>query len=109
MTAFNNKKKEALAHLDMAAREMALKQLGIEDRFEFADHAKIYNAEHGKSQNAPIEMVDASVPTGHITPPYFPRVRADIFRECAPKNWRKLAGKTMACGFGARGRSSPPP
>ena len=109
MTSFNKKKEEARAHLDIAARESALNQHGIEDRFEFADHAKIYNAEHGKSQSAPIEMVDASVPTGHITPPYFQRVRADIFRECAPKNWRKLAGKTMACGFGARRRSSPPP
>ena len=48
MTSFNKKKEEALAHLDMAARETALNQLGIEDRFEFADHAKIYNAEHGK-------------------------------------------------------------
>ena len=69
MTSFNKKKEEARAHLDIAARETALNQLGIEDRFEFADHAKIYNSEHGKSQSAPIEMVDASVPTGHITPP----------------------------------------
>ena len=44
MTAFNKKKKAARAHLDMAARETALKQIGIEDRFEFVDHAKIYNA-----------------------------------------------------------------
>ena len=44
-TSFNKKKEEARAHLDMAARETALKQLGIEDRFEFADQAKIYNAE----------------------------------------------------------------
>ena len=109
MTSFNKKKEEALAHLDIDARETALNQLGTEDRFEFADQAKIYNAEHGKSQSAPIEMVDASVPTGHITPPYFQRVRADIFRDCAPKDWRKLARKTMACGFGARRRSSPPP
>ena len=38
MTAFNRKKEEALAHLDMAALETALslKQLCIEDRFEFA-------------------------------------------------------------------------
>ena len=46
----------------MTARETALKQLGIEDRCELADHAKIYNAEHGKFHGAPIEMVDASVP-----------------------------------------------
>ena len=67
MTAFNKKKEEALAHLDMAARETALKQLGIEDRFEFADNAKIHNAEHGRFHSAPIERV--SVPTGYITPP----------------------------------------
>ena len=52
MTSFNKKKEEARAHLDIAARESALNQHGIEDRFEFADHAKIYNAEHGKSQSA---------------------------------------------------------
>ena len=46
MTSFNKKKEEARAHLDIAARESALNQLGIEDRFEFADHEKIYNAEH---------------------------------------------------------------
>ena len=68
MTSFNKKKEEAQAHLDMAAREKALKQLGIEDRFEFADHAKIYNAEHGRFHSAPIEML--SVPTGCITPQY---------------------------------------
>ena len=45
MTSFKKKKEEAQAYLDMAAREKALKQLGIEDRFEFADHAKIYNAD----------------------------------------------------------------
>ena len=67
MTAFNKKKEKALAHLDMEARETALKQFGIEDRFEFADHTKIYNAEHGRFHSAPIEMV--SVPTGYITPP----------------------------------------
>ena len=44
MTAFNKKKEEARAHLDMAARGTALKQLCIEDRFKFADHAKIDNA-----------------------------------------------------------------
>ena len=52
MTSFNKKKEEAQAHLDMVAREKALKQLGIEDRFEFADHAKIYNAEHGRFHSA---------------------------------------------------------
>ena len=45
MTAFNEKKEEAQAHLDMVACKTVLKQLGIEDRFEFADQAKIYNAE----------------------------------------------------------------
>ena len=56
------------ARADMTARVTALKQLGIEDRFEFADHAKIYNAEHGRFHSAgPIEMV--SVPTGYILPP----------------------------------------
>ena len=55
-----------LAHLDMAAHETALNQLGIEDRFEFADHAKIYNAEHGRFHSAPIEML--SVLTGCIAP-----------------------------------------
>ena len=44
MTAFNKKKEEARAHMDMAACETSLKQLGIENIFEFADHAKIYNA-----------------------------------------------------------------
>ena len=129
MTAFNKKKEKALAHLDMEARETALKQFGIEDRFEFADHTKIYNAEHGRFHSAPIEMV--SVPTGYITPPssyyhpsdssYNPPRRlqkcwpgdcvprnvlaprtcgapSNIFRECTPTNWLKLAGKTMACG-----------
>ena len=67
MTAFNKKKEEALAHLDMAARETALKQLGMEDRFEFADNAKICIAEQGRFHSAPIEMV--SVPTGYIIPP----------------------------------------
>ena len=68
MTSFNKKKEEAQAFLDMEARETALKQLGIEDRFEFADHAKIYNAEHGRFHSAPVEIV--CVPTGYITPPY---------------------------------------
>ena len=67
MTAFNKKKEEALAHLDIAARETALKQLGFEGRFEFADYAKICNAEPGRFHSAPIEMV--SVPTCYIIPP----------------------------------------
>lgn len=67
MATFNRKKEEAQAYLDMEARETALKQLGIEDRFEFADHAKIYNADHGRFHNAPVKMV--SVPTGYIAPP----------------------------------------
>ena len=41
MTTFNKKKEEEQALQDMTARETALKQLCIEDRFEFADHAKI--------------------------------------------------------------------
>ena len=56
MTAFNKTKAEEQAFKDMTARETALKQLGIEDVFEFADHAKIYNAEHGKYSSAPIEV-----------------------------------------------------
>ena len=51
----------------MAARETALKPLGIEDRIEFAGPAKIYNAEHGRFHSAPIEMV--SFQTSCITPP----------------------------------------
>ncbi len=48
MTAFNKTKAEAQAFKDMTARETALKQLGIEDVFEFADHAEIYNSELSK-------------------------------------------------------------
>jgi hypothetical protein len=65
MTSFNKKKEEAQALLDMEARETALKKLGIEDRFEFADHAKIYNAAPGRFRSAPVEMV--SIPTGYIS------------------------------------------
>ena len=67
MTAFNKTKAEEQAFKDMTARETALKQLGIEDVFEFADHAKIYNAEHGKYSSAPIEVIDASVPPAPVT------------------------------------------
>ena len=44
-------------------------QLGVGNVFEFADHAKIYNAEHGKYSSAPIEVVrvDASVPPAPVT------------------------------------------
>ncbi len=43
MTAFNKTKAEEPAFQHMTARETALKQLGIGDVFEFADHAEIYN------------------------------------------------------------------
>ena len=66
MTAFNKTKAEEQAFKDMTARKTALKQLGIEDVFEFADHAKIYNAEHGKYSSAPIEVIDASVPPAPV-------------------------------------------
>ena len=46
----------------MNARETALEKLGIKDRIEFADHANIYNAEHGKFHSAPIHMINAGVP-----------------------------------------------
>ena len=51
----------------MKARESALERLGINDGFEFADHAEMYNAEHGKFHSAPILMIDASVPPAPIT------------------------------------------
>ena len=67
MTAFNKTKAEEQAFKDMTARETALKQLGIGDVFEFADHAEIYNSEHGKYSSAPIEVIDASVPPAPVT------------------------------------------
>ena len=39
----------------------------LEEGNEFADHAKIYNAEHGKYSSAPIEVIDASVPPAPVT------------------------------------------
>ena len=67
MTAFNKTKAEEQAFKDMTARETALKRLGIGDVFEFADHAEIYNSEHGKYSSAPIEVIDASVPPAPVT------------------------------------------
>ena len=67
MTAFNKTKAEEQAFKDMTARETALNQLGIGNVFEFADHAKIYNAEQGKYSSAPIEVIDASVPPAPVT------------------------------------------
>ena len=67
MTAFNKTKAEEQAFKDMTARETALRQLGIGDVFEFADHAEIYNSEHGKYSSAPIEVIDASVPPAPVT------------------------------------------
>ena len=67
MTTFNKKKEEEQALKDVTARETALKQLS---RTESSLHAKIYNAEHGKFHSSRIEMVDASVLTNDITPPY---------------------------------------
>ena len=67
MTAFNKTKAEEQAFKDMTARETALKQLSIGDAFEFADHAEIYNSEHGKYSSAPIEVIDASVPPAPVT------------------------------------------
>ena len=67
MASFNETKAEEQACKDMAARETALKQLGIGNVFEFADHAKIYNAEQGKYSSAPIEVIDASVPPAPVT------------------------------------------
>ena len=67
ITAFNIKKTKEKALEDMKARESALERLGINDGFEFADHAKMYNTEHGKFHSAPILMIDASVPPAPIT------------------------------------------
>ena len=58
----------------MKARESALERLGINDGFEFADHAKMYNAEHEKIHSAPILMIDASVLPAPIT----------SYPECSP-------------------------
>ena len=91
MTTFKKKKEEEQALQDMMARETALKQLGIEDRFEFADHAKIYNAEHGKFHCAPIEMVDASVPTGQWRPQY-----SSLFSESARRYFQRVRAEELA-------------
>ena len=48
-------------------RSRASRTRKLEEGNEFADHAKIYNAEHGKYSSAPIEVIDASVPPAPVT------------------------------------------
>ena len=85
MTIFNRRKEKEEALKDMNTRETALEKLGIKDRFEFADHAKIYNAEHGKFHSAPIHMIDASVPPAPLT--YYPeRSPSPAYRQLVPKD-----------------------
>ena len=85
MTIFNRRKEKEEALKDINARETALEKLGIKDRFEFADHAKIYNAEHGKFHSAPIHMIDASVPPAPLT--YYPeRSPSPAYRQLVPKD-----------------------
>ena len=48
-------------------RSRARRTRKLEEGNEFADHAKIYNAEHGKYSSAPIEVIDASVPPAPVT------------------------------------------
>ena len=69
----------------MNARETALEKLGIKDRFEFADHAKIYNTEHGKFHSAPIHMIDASVLPAPITS-YPERSPSPAHRQLVPED-----------------------
>ena len=85
MTIFNRRKEKEEALKDINARETALEKLGIKDRFEFADHAKMYNTEHGKFHSAPIHMIDASVLHTPITS-YPERSPSPAHRQLVPED-----------------------
>ena len=52
MTTFNNKKEREDALKDMKAGETAREEPTIQDRFEFAHHSQICNAQHEKFNSA---------------------------------------------------------
>ena len=66
MSTFLQKKDEERAEKDSLARKQALERLGIKQEFNHADHAEIYNY-YAEAVEAPIEMVDGSIPPPEVT------------------------------------------
>jgi hypothetical protein len=66
---FNNKKAEEKQSQDMMARQAALEKLGITQNFDFEDHKALYNyaQEHAPINQAPIEIIDATVDPPEVT------------------------------------------
>ena len=66
MSKFLQKKDEERAEKDSLARQQALERLGITQEFNHADHKEIYNYS-AEAVEAPIEMVDGSIPPPEVT------------------------------------------
>ena len=100
---FNQKKEEEQALKDAEARQAALEKLGITQKFDYADHAEIYNSA-GHREGSPMESTHSSIPdqlsdeliSSNTIPENFGQRSADVCDFAEHRGFMAAAGVAVA-------------